>query len=37
LPSETKLGWISNEMLFGRSLFDYLSKDPFAAFRLQFS
>jgi len=34
LPSETRLGWISNEMLFGRSLFDYLSKDPFRSFPL---
>src|SRR5437867_13044844 len=34
VPSETKLGWISNEMLFGRSLFDYLSKDPFTSFPL---
>src|SRR2546422_5719588 len=36
LPSEPRLGWIGNEMLFGRSLFDYLSKDPFRSFPLAF-
>jgi DNA-binding transcriptional ArsR family regulator len=34
VPSETRLGVITDELLFGRSLFDYLSRDPLRSFPL---